>query len=130
MSKKPLPYHRAPFNQVKGGLVLLLTLILLWGCGGTDSDVQTKPSTRDELTDISISQPLNGETHLSLGGTLNFKAINEYGEIVTHPIVWTSSVDGQIGDEASFTYSKLSVGQHTITAHCQEQGRQRKSQIQ
>jgi hypothetical protein len=37
------------------------------------------------------------------------------GEVPDEKVVWTSSIDGRLGTGLEFEYSKLSVGEHTIT---------------
>ena len=94
-------------------LVVMLTIVA--GCGDHGSAGKNDPPVINRAISLNISEPLNGGSGF-YGGEILFEALNDDGEIVRRPILWTSSLDGQIGDEPRFTYSKLSVGQHTITA--------------
>jgi subtilisin family serine protease len=83
------------------------------GGGGTDN-----PPT------VTISSPDDGATFDS-GTSISFSGSasdNEDGDL-TASLVWTSSVDGQIGTGGSFS-AVLSDGTHTITASVTDSGGQ------
>ncbi len=65
---------------------------------------------------VVINSPVNG-TEFALGGTVEFAgtaSIN--GNDATASLVWTSSIDGFIGEDTGFSKSGLSEGTHTIIA--------------
>lgn len=71
----------------------------------------------DFAPNVQIATPVNQGAFLN-GETISFSASSndtEDGDL-TAGIVWTSSIDGVIGNGASFTKSDLSVGDHVITA--------------
>jgi len=74
-------------------------------------DEPNTPPTAD------ITSPLNGSTYyeddpISFNGS-GYDA--EDGPLTGSSLVWTSSIDGQIGTGESFIRNDLSVGTHTIT---------------
>ncbi|WP_105188923.1 S8 family serine peptidase [Pseudoalteromonas sp. T1lg48] len=71
----------------------------------------------DFAPNVQIATPANQGAFLN-GETISFSASSndtEDGDL-TAGIVWTSSIDGVIGNGTSFTKSDLSVGDHVITA--------------
>ncbi|MFV7783104.1 S8 family serine peptidase [Shewanella marisflavi] len=71
----------------------------------------------DFAPNVQIVTPANQGAYLS-GETVSFSASandTEDGDLTSN-IVWTSSIDGVIGNGATFTKSNLSVGDHVITA--------------
>ncbi len=71
----------------------------------------------------SIGSPSNGSTFTE-GDSVSFSGSasdNEDGNI-SSSLVWSSSLDGQIGTGASFSTSSLSVGTHTISASVSDSG--------
>ena len=65
----------------------------------------------------TIQTPAAG-TSFAQGETISFTGSAtdpEYGALTGASLVWTSSLDGQIGTGTSFSSSTLSVGTHTIT---------------
>ena len=84
--------------------------------GGGGNPGNTAPSA-------NISSPGNGSAFVE-GSSVNFAGSatdNEDGNL-SGSLVWTSSLDGQIGTGASFSTSSLSVGSHTITASVSDSG--------
>jgi YVTN family beta-propeller protein len=80
------------------------------GCATTGSTPNISPT-------VSITSPSTGSTHTE-GDSITFSGSGsdaEDGTLTGSSLVWTSSVDGQIGTGTSFTRSDLSVGTHTIT---------------
>ncbi|WP_105188920.1 S8 family serine peptidase [Pseudoalteromonas sp. T1lg48] len=74
-------------------------------------------SATDFAPNVSIATPENNSAFL-VGETVSFSANasdTEDGDL-TSTVVWTSNVDGVIGNGASFTKSDLSVGDHVVTA--------------
>ncbi len=65
----------------------------------------------------TITSPTNGSTYTE-GDDITFSGTGEDAEdgtLTSSSLVWTSSIDGQIGTGESFTRNDLSVGTHTIT---------------
>ncbi len=72
--------------------------------------------------DVTITVPIDGATFAS-GATINFAGTAtdaEDGDL-TASLVWTSSIDGQIGTGGSFS-AVLSDGAHSITAEATDSG--------
>ncbi len=66
---------------------------------------------------VNISTPSDNSTH-NIGDAISFlgSAKDNKGNILTDDsLVWTSSLDGQIGTGTSFESSDLSLGSHKIT---------------
>lgn len=66
---------------------------------------------------VSITSPQDGSSHYR-GDTITFEGTWSDLQDDTLPddsLVWTSSMDGQIGTGANFTRDDLSAGSHTIT---------------
>lgn len=81
----------------------------------------TPPSPNDAPT-VSITSPADGSTFDS-GATIDFAGTasdKEDGDL-TASLVWTSSIDGQIGTGGSFS-ATLSDGNHTVTASVTDSG--------
>jgi len=71
----------------------------------------------NQLPTAQITAPANG-TSFARGAGVIFAGTGidpEEGALTGAALVWTSSLDGQIGTGSSFTTSALSVGTHTIT---------------
>ena len=66
---------------------------------------------------VSIFSPADGSSHIA-GAPVTFSgaAIDDHDGDVSSSLVWTSSINGQIGSGPQFTTTTLSMGQHTITA--------------
>lgn len=72
---------------------------------------------------VSIASPASGASFVS-GASINFSGAAtdaEDGDLSGN-LVWTSSLDGQIGTGGSFSSASLSVGTHTITAAVTDSG--------
>lgn len=71
----------------------------------------------------NIGSPSNGSTFTE-GNTISFSGSASDAEDgnIGGSLVWTSSLDGQIGTGSSFSTSGLSVGNHTITASVSDSG--------
>jgi len=88
------------------------------GARGTDSVVITvtaPPPNRPPTA--KIFSPADGSSFLQ-GDAITFKGSAtdpEDGILTGASLVWSSSIDGQIGTGESFTRNDLSVGTHTIT---------------
>jgi hypothetical protein len=91
----------------------------------TDSDGATGQANRsisiepppNQPPTVSITAPAQGAT-FQLGQPVRFSGSGndpEDGALSGSALVWTSSLDGQIGTGASFDHSGLSLGAHTIT---------------
>lgn len=71
---------------------------------------------------ISLTRPMGGLIY-DINTAISFAASGTYRGVADNaPIVWTSSIDGQIGTGGSFSKSTLSEGTHTITASLTENG--------
>ena len=83
---------------------------------------QTQAGASNTAPTIAISSPSNRSTYAS-GTPVNFagSADDAQDGNLTAAIVWTSSVDGQIGTGGSFSRT-LSSGVHTITASVTDSG--------
>ncbi len=71
----------------------------------------------DSPPTVTITSPADGST-FNKGDTITFTGSAtdpEDGALTGSSLVWTSSIDGQIGTGESFTKNDLSVGTHTIT---------------
>ena len=92
---------------------------------GTDSDGLSDSETvsitllhdTNQIPTVTITQPGNGSS-FSDGQTITFQGSAndpEDGTLSGASLVWTSSLDLQIGTGTSFTRNDLSTGSHTIT---------------
>ena len=91
-----------------------------YGYGLVDAD-EAAGQVNDPPT-VSITSPTDGSTFDS-GATILFEgtAIDKEDGELTASLVWTSSIDGQIGTGGSFS-TILSDGNHTITAEVTDSG--------
>ena len=83
-------------------LVLVLLLLLLAGCPPFP---------------VTILSPNNG-AHFEVGEGITFTGSAQDfqdGELTDGSLIWTSSIDGQIGTGTTFTRDDLSEGTHKIT---------------
>ena len=66
---------------------------------------------------VSITVPTNGSSY-SAGASITFAGVatNEVGGTVATNLIWTSSINGVLATNASFSKTNLSAGTHTITA--------------
>jgi len=89
------------------------------GGGGTTASVSgtgTEPPPVDNPPTVTISSPANGASYLTTDVvTFTGSAGDDEDGDLTANIVWTSSVDGVIGNGGSFS-DTLSEGTHVITA--------------
>ncbi|MEP6731645.1 MAG: S8 family serine peptidase [bacterium] len=97
-----------------------VTLTVTDGGGLTGSltkQVTIPNGTTNQPPTASITSPANGSSFVQ-GASVSFAGSGtdpEDGALTGASLVWTSSLDGQIGTGASFNSSTLSVGSHTIT---------------
>ncbi len=71
----------------------------------------------DQHPTVTITSPADGST-FNEGALITFQGSAtdpEDGDLTDSSLVWTSSIDGQIGTGESFARSDLSLGTHTIT---------------
>ena len=97
----------------------------------TDDDGATSPAASVVVTVVAnqwptatITSPANYAT-FSTGETITFTGSatdHEDGPLTGASLVWTSSLDGQIGTGTSFTRSDLSEGTHRITLNAKDSG--------
>ncbi|WP_206484298.1 S8 family serine peptidase [Thalassotalea sp. G2M2-11] len=83
----------------------------------------------DFIPNVKIASPMNNSAFLN-GETISFSASandTEDGDL-TSKIVWTSNIDGVIGNGASFTHSTLSVGDHVVSASVTDSAGQQNTQ--
>ena len=74
-------------------------------------------TTTNQSPTATISAPANGATYTQ-GQSVTFTGAGndpEDGALSGASLVWTSSINGQIGTGASFSTTSLSAGTHTIT---------------
>jgi extracellular elastinolytic metalloproteinase len=94
------------------------------GANGSDSiSISVAAAGGNTAPTVAISSPANGASFTE-GDAVTFSGSasdTEDGDI-SGSLVWTSSLDGQIGTGASFTTSALSAGSHTITASVTDSG--------
>lgn len=87
------------------------------GATGSDSISITVNQYGNASPTATITTPLDGASFAE-GDDIAFTGTGtdlENGELTESYLVWTSSLDGQIGTGTSYTISDLSVGTHTIT---------------
>ena len=80
-------------------------------------------SPQNTAPTVTISSPPNGTT-VTQGASITFTATStdtQDGDLSAN-LVWTSNTQGQIGTGASFSFSGLTVGSHTITAAVTDSG--------
>jgi parallel beta-helix repeat protein len=88
--------------------------------GALDSSPATVSISITPVNDApipAISSPANNST-FTQGQAITFQGSAndvEDGSLTGASLVWTSSIDGQIGTGESFTRNDLSIGTHTIT---------------
>ena len=81
--------------------------LVSWICEGIENNApSTKITFPDNGTILSQSQSI---TFIGSGND------TEDGTLSGNSLIWTSSLDGQIGTGTNFTKNYLTVGQHTIT---------------
>ena len=87
-----------------------LFLLMLPACGEDDPTSPNAPSA-------SIATPITGETYTE-GAAIQFTGSGtdpQDGALSDAQLVWTSSIDGDIGTGASIDVSAPSIGIHTVT---------------
>lgn len=103
---------RLPRHPLRNALVLPLLTALAVGCGDDNgTDPNQPPGTP------SIAAPADGAT-FGIGQEVQFQGSAtdpEDGALTGASLVWTSSLDGQLGTGGSFARSDLSEGNHEIT---------------
>jgi hypothetical protein len=90
-----------------------------YSCSGSTQITGTRSADDSDGKDptADITSPTGGSSYTE-GDTITFSGIGsdpEDGTLIGSSLVWTSSIDGQIGTGTSFTKSSLSTGTHTIT---------------
>ncbi len=96
---------------------------LVWTLKGPDGNTRTSTASADpaqrceSLPTLTILSPLDGDT-FDEGASVTFSGTGNDIEdgILSSSIIWTSDIDGVIGNGDSFSLSNLSVGTHTIKA--------------
>ena len=97
-----------------------ITLTVTDGGGLTNSvtkQVTIPTSAANQPPTATITAPPNGSS-FAQGASVSFAGSGqdpEDGALTGGSLVWTSSIDGQIGTGTGFSTSTLSVGIHTIT---------------
>ena len=87
------------------------------GLPGSDMISITVNLAENQPPTVTITSPSNDSTFTE-GNSISFgaTAIDPEDGDVSGSLVWSSSIDGQIGTGSSFSTAVLSVGTHTITA--------------
>ncbi|AHG87655.1 glycoside hydrolase family 18 [Gemmatirosa kalamazoonensis] len=90
-----------------------------WSPASAPSNAVTPPgtTTTNQAPTASISAPTSGATYTQ-GASVTFTGAGtdpEDGALSGASLVWTSSINGQIGTGTSFSTTTLSAGTHTIT---------------
>jgi subtilisin family serine protease len=99
-----------------GSFAVSLTVKDANGSNTTSQSIVTS-ATANRAPTASISAPSNGASVVK-GTSISFAGNGtdaEDGTLAGASLVWTSSLDGQIGTSASFSSSTLRVGTHTVT---------------
>jgi PKD repeat protein len=97
-----------------------MTLTVTDGSGLTNAitkQITVPAGTQNQPPTASITSPAAGSSSVQ-GTTVSFGGTGsdpEDGSLSGASLVWTSSLDGQIGTGTSFSKTNLSVGTHTIT---------------
>jgi len=101
-----------------GAFTATLTITDNHGATGTDSvQIMVGPSALNHPPTVIISSPADG-SRFTRGNSIYFTGSGydpEDGALTGASLVWSSSIDGQIGIGKSFTRDDLSPGLHTIT---------------
>jgi hypothetical protein len=87
------------------------------GVGQDSVQIEVRAAPVNNLPTATITAPLNGSV-VAAGDMVTFTGTGndfEDGALTGTSLVWTSSINGQIGTGASFSLSNLSLGTHTIT---------------
>jgi hypothetical protein len=95
--------------------VIAIGLMTIVGTGGVGGGGGETPSNTPPTA--SITSPTDGSAYTQ-GDTISFSGTGEDAEDGTlsgASLLWTSSIDDQIGTGTSFTRDDLSAGTHTIT---------------
>ena len=88
-----------------------------YGESDESDEVSATPSAVNTPPTADITNPSNNSTY-NQGNTISLTGTGEDtedGTLTGSSLVWTSSIDGEIGTGTSFTRNDLSVGIHTIT---------------
>ena len=111
------PMANNTFNP-PGTYNVTLTVADAGGLTGTLTKSVTVPqSGGNQSPSAAITAPASG-TSVAQGTSVAFSGTGsdpEDGSLSGASLVWTSSLDGQIGTGTSFSTSSLSVGTHTVT---------------
>jgi hypothetical protein len=94
-----------------------LALIALAGLYACDNGTNAVTGPANQSPTASINSPDDGTSFVE-GSSIRFQGSAtdaEDGSLSGSSLVWTSSVDGQIGTGGSFVNGALAVGNHTIT---------------
>ncbi|MEP6731647.1 MAG: PKD domain-containing protein [bacterium] len=94
-----------------------ITLTAKDGLNATGTATLSITIAANQAPIASISTPTNNSAFVS-GSSVTFSGAGsdaEDGALTGASLVWTSSLDGQIGTGASFTTSSLSLGTHVVT---------------
>ncbi len=98
-------------------LVISAGLVTIIGTGGSDDDNDDNTITSNNIPVAQIDSPAASSIY-SLSNSVTFTGSATDVEDLTlagNSLVWTSSIDGTIGNGSSFTTSSLSAGTHEIT---------------
>jgi subtilisin len=109
-------------NERGSGEKLLFVNGAAFGGNGTCETAGSAPPP-NTAPSVAITSPSSGATFTE-GASITFtgSASDTQDGNLTSSLVWTSSLNGQIGTGGSFSRSDLSVGSHTITASVTDSG--------
>jgi len=111
-------------NLVAGLHIITATVIDSGGLQGSSArSITILPPSGNTAPVVAITSPVNNYT-VTYGSPITFvgSASDTQDGNLTAALVWTSSMQGQIGTGGSFVYSTLSVGTHIITARATDSG--------
>jgi len=97
--------------------VIAFSLMAIIDCGSGDDSTTTTTTTTNTDPTANITSPSGGSSYTE-GETITFSGTGsdtEDGTLTGSSLVWTSSIDAQIGTGTSFRRNDMTAGTHTIT---------------
>jgi formylglycine-generating enzyme required for sulfatase activity len=106
-------------NYFKFLVFLMMAAFIAAGCGGSDDNSQPNDNKPfDEgLPTASITSPEDDSVYVQ-GDNITFTGTGNHpkdGTLSGNSLVWSSNIDGQLGNGESVSVDNLSNGTHTIT---------------
>ena len=102
--------QRTWLRRAAYGLLMLFAV----GCMQGEEAETTQSESPSKPLSIFILSPLNEDSYLQ-GESIHFEADLNKSSLNGNQIVWTSNLDGEIGNAPTFSSTQLSAGMHTIT---------------